>query len=855
MRRPAHYILLLYVVLLAQLAHAATIKGRITDEKNEPLSFVNVFIKGSNTATTCNEQGMYHLKLDAGIYEIGFQFIGYKIHIERIDVSDDGVHELNVSMQPESYALKEVNVQATAEDPAYPIMRQAMAMRKVYLFEPKEYQCNVYLKGMQRLTNVPKRVLLFKVPTDLKPGIVYLSESLSELSYKQPNQVKERMISSKVSGDNKAFSFNRAGAIKFNLYENNINSFGLNERGFVSPLASNAFLFYKYKLEGESKENGQTIYKIRLVPIREHDPVFRGHIYIVKDSWRLHSTDLVLNKAAQLEFVDTLYIKQVYAEQQGGVWMPVSQRFIFQLEAFGFRGNGYFVAVYSKYRVNSMYPAAFYSRQQQQIDVDALVPQVKKVPKARIERKKEKLDSSLFSKKHFNNEVLSIDRKANKTDDAIWDSIRPVPLTDEERVDYKEKDSVITVHESKPYMDSIDRINNRLDWSDVFVSGYSFERSYYKRSYRLNPIFGIVQYNTVEGWVLNPKLSMTKEYDDNRQYTVTPNLRYGFALQKLYGRIDYSYLSDPVKRTRWHLGSGYFVEQLNGDGPITPFINTVYTLFDERNFLKEYQKTFAYFSWSSHVLNGVKLSSGIEYAQRSPLGNHTSYAINNVKDREFSSNFPLNAELPSTFFSAHKALLFDLAAEFRFAQQYISRPDARYNFRSKYPVLRVAYRKGIRALGSAVNFDLLSGGVSYDRDFHLWGRSAIDISGGGFVNSRSMYFMDYQHFNGNRTILAMPGYPGFQLLDYYAYSTSHAFVEGHFNHHFNGFFINKLPLLRKLKWQEVVTMNYLSTTTSPHYLELGAGIEHIFKLVRVDFFTALEEGKKVRNGIVIGVGF
>src|SRR6185369_7240553 len=128
-------------------------------------------------------------------------------------------------------------------------------------------------------------------------------------------------------------SFNRASAIRFNLYENIVNSFKLNERGFASPLASDAFLFYKYKLEGESKENGKTIYKIKIIPIREHDPVFRGYIYIVKDSWRLHSTDLVVNKLAGLEFVDTLYIKQIYAEQDGGIWMPVSQRFIFQIEA------------------------------------------------------------------------------------------------------------------------------------------------------------------------------------------------------------------------------------------------------------------------------------------------------------------------------------------------------------------------------------------------------------------------------------------------------------------------------------------------------------------------------------------
>ncbi len=837
-----------------QASQASIIKGKITDENNEPLSFVTVFIKGTTTGTTCNEQGFYELKLNAGVYDIGFQYIGYKIKFEHLEIKDDETKTLNMMLQSASYSLSEVNVNATAEDPAYPIIRQAMSMRKIYLFEPKEFNCLVYLKGMQRLTNVPKRVLLFKVPTDIKPGIVYLSESLSDLSYKQTDKIKERMISSKVSGDNKAFSFNRAGAIKFNVYENNINSFGLNERGFISPLASNAFLFYKYKLEGESKENGQTIYKIKLIPIREHDPVFRGHIYIIKDSWRIHSTDLLLSKAAQIEFVDTLYIKQVYGQQQGGVWMPVSQRFIFQFEAYGFRGNGYFVAVYSKYKVNSMYPETFYTKQQQQIKMDELVPQIKNIPKVKVDKRKDK-DTSLFSKKYFNNEVMIVDKKANNNDDAIWDSVRLVPLTDEERVDYKTKDSIVAVHESKPYLDSIDKIDNKLGVSDIFITGYSYSNSFKMKYYSVTPLFAVVQYNTVEGWVLNPRLAISKTYEDNRYYSIIPNLRYGFASQKFYARLSYVYQSDAVKKTLWNISAGQFVEQFNGNIPITPAVNTFYTLLAEQNFLKEYQKSYVKLGYSSTIINGVSLNANMEYAQRSVLDNHTDYTFNDIKNRTFTSNYPLNTESIQTTFISHQAFIINVGFTFRFAQKYISRPDARYTFQSKYPVLSFGYTKGINGFGSSVDFDKVTFGVTHDMDFKLFGKNSIELKAGGFINSNNLYFMDYQHFSGNQTILALPGYHGFQLLDYYFYSTKQSFIEAHVNHHFNGFFINKIPLMRKLKWQEVFSLNYLKTPSSPNYIELGAGIEHIFKFMRVDFFSSFEDGKHMRNGIVIGFGF
>ena len=63
------------------------------------------------------------------------------------------------------------------------------------------------------------------------------------------------------------------------------------------------------------------------------------------------------------------------------------------------------------------------------------------------------------------------------------------------------------------------------------------------------------------------------------------------------------------------------------------------------------------------------------------------------------------------------------------------------------------------------------------------------------------------------------------------------------------------PLLRRLKWQEVASLNYLTTPAAGHYLELGAGIEHVFKVMRVDFYTSLQSGRRAGTGIRVGIGF
>jgi hypothetical protein len=154
-----------------------------------------------------------------------------------------------------------------------------------------------------------------------------------------------------------------------------------------------------------------------------------------------------------------------------------------------------------------------------------------------------------------------------------------------------------------------------------------------------------------------------------------------------------------------------------------------------------------------------------------------------------------------------------------------------------------------------VRYTLLQAGVRDNVALGLLGTSSFRVNVGGFVGRKTgMQLMDYRHFSGNQTILA-GNFSNFQLLDYYRFSNNNSYVEAHYDHHFNGFFLNNIPLLRKLKWQEVASLNYLSTAQAGHYVELGVGIEHILKVLRVDFYIALQSGEKLGTGVRIGFGF
>ena len=137
----------------------------------------------------------------------------------------------------------------------------------------------------------------------------------------------------------------------------------------------------------------------------------------------------------------------------------------------------------------------------------------------------------------------------------------------------------------------------------------------------------------------------------------------------------------------------------------------------------------------------------------------------------------------------------------------------------------------------------------------LLGKGQYLLEWGHFTHTDSLSFIDYQHFNGNQTFFAGFEMENFYLLDYYLYSTNDTYFQGHYEHHFNGFIFNKIPLMRKLKLQAVAGIHYLHTDTANNYWELGFGVEHIFKILRVDFYTSFLDGKSQDNGFKIGLGF
>jgi len=813
---------------------AGRISGTVTDDKGSILPYASVFVKGTSRGTTSNNSGRYFLDLPAGNYTIVCQYVGYGRQEKSVNLGTEPL-TLDFKLSLQQTSMKEIIVKSGAEDPAYEIIRHAIKKRKSYENPLDSFTCEAYIKTLLKTRTLPSRIMGRAMKDEdrkalgvdsVGKGIVYLSESLTKISFKKPDKIKLEVISGRESGTN-GFGFNFPTFINF--YDNNVNVFitQLSPRGYVSPIADGALNYYHYKYLGSFTEDGKEINKIQVIPKRRFEPLFTGTINITDGDWRIHSLDLTLTKDYGLEIVDTFNIRQINMPVTKDVWRTQNQIVNFNFKKFGIDADGSILNVYSKYDLG---------------------------PK--------------FRKKYFNNVVVKYDTAVNKKTIAYWDSLRPVPLEPEEFEDYRVKDSIFKSNHdsasSKRVIDSLRKKQGSITVKNILFNGIT--RSDYNPVHPLTfstqPLLLKIEYNTVEGLVLNGEAAFLKENTNTgNSIEFIPHIRYGFSNTRLnaWGTLNFNRKKavfdmdgGSASRTSLSFSGGKRVSQFNPDNPIGPFINEIYTLMFRENYMKIYENSFGTVQYKTRF-NGLRITGSLLYEDRIPLNNTTNFSFFGNRDIPFTPNYPF--EKLNAPFARHQAMIAGLDLQFKPGQQYIEFPDNKLAIGSKYPTLAFSYRKGIPDIfGSDVDYDKWQFSVWDNLNLKLRGVFKYHFSIGGFINTRRLFIQDYQHFNGNQTFYATPYLNSFQLAPYYANSTTAAFYAvGHIEQHFNGMITNKIPLLRNLQWNLVAGSNAFYVNRNNNYVEVFGGLENIFKIFRVDVVASYLNGKTGQVGVRLGM--
>ena len=808
----------LFVLLCGSLlmAQGATISGTIRDKQGNILAFSSVLVKGTTQGVSANSKGMYFLQLEPGSYTLVCQYIGHKSTEKKIQVNKtDQVIDFELEIQ--QYSLADVEVKSGGEDPAYAIIRKAIANRERHLKEIAQFQCEVYIKGQMQLRSFPAsfmgRKIDFEDGDTSKRKMIFLSETVARYSVQRPAKEKVEVISTKVSGRSGAFGLSEPQIISF--YENNI-SVGedLNPRGFISPIANGALNFYKYKFEGTFFENGKEVSRIKVIPKRAYEPVFSGYINILENEWRIQSVDLLLLRAQQMQLLDTLRIQQLYVPS-GKVWVIKNQVIYPSGKIFGFDFFGSFVQVYDKF---DMMPA--------------------------------------FQPKFFDHTILKFYDSSNKKNMGYWDSIRPLPLLPEEIRDYKKKDSLEQVRQDPRYLDSLDARRNKIRLSGLVFAGQTFTVRKRKESVNIPSLLSTLNYNTVEGGVISFSPRYTRRFEGRNLLTVNPDIRFGLANRHINPSISISRNFGKKYFQNINLSGGRTVLQFNNAGAITPRINTLSTLLSEANYLKIYEANYFRLGYSTGIGNGLSISAGFQFQDRFALDNLADPVTwKNRTDRSFTPNYP--TEITNSNMPRNQASIFTAGIIWRPGADYIEFPDRKIGIGSDYPTFTASVTKGINGfLGSDVDYTRWRFGINDDLDLKLAGKFSYNIAASGFFDAARTFIPDWQHYLGNQTIFASRELSSFQLAPYYKYSNTSRFtVAAHAEYHLNGLISNKIPGFKKLNWFFVTGVNALHINNSSDYYELLFGIENILKIIRVDFVQGFESGGGRPSGFRVSVPF
>ena len=804
------------ILLFAAFTMSAQIKGNVTDKEGAPLSSVSVYLDNTFTGTTTNNNGDYNLTLKkSGKYAVIFQIIGFTTLKKEVNITSFPF-ELDVVLEEENVQLKEIVI-STKDNPANRIIRNVIANKDKNTDKYAEYTAKFYSRGLYKIKDAPEKFLGQNLGDfgggldSTRSGIVYLSETVSEINFqKKPKKFKEKIIASKVSGRDNGISFNRAEDANINFYENSV-EFG---NDLISPISTNAFSYYKFKLEGSFYDkNGKLINKIKLIPKRKNDRVFNGFLYIVEDDWALYGADVSVTGAqVNIPVVDVLHLKQNYNYSvKNDAWVLISQNIDFRVNVFGFKFDGRFSAAYSAYNFS---------------------------PK--------------FSENTFSNEVLSFEQNATKKDTVFWNNLRPVPLTAEEVKDYVVKDSIKIVRKSKKYLDSINRKQNKLNLLSP-ITGYNYRNSFEKWSLSFNGLLGNSGFNTVQG--LNTTLGFNyfkRLNDKGKWWNSGVKANYSFSEKIIRPTFFFTKKWNNISRPQIGVSGGVTTAQFNGREPISALDNTIRSLYLRDNYFKIYEKEFVKITYSEEIKNGILFSTSLEYANRKPLFNTNNYSFaRQSKNAPYTSNNPLDqTDYENAAFTAHKIATLNIGATFIFNQKYLSYPDRKFNMgNEKYPSLTVNYRKNFGASKANLNSDLFTANLKQDISAGNYGDFSYNARGGLFLKKKDIAFMDNLQANGNQlTFVTDNQLDSFGLLDYYKFYTNDKYAEAHVAHNFKGAILGKIPLLNKLNFHLVGGAKVLLMTDKNPYTEYAVGLGNIgfgkWRFLRIDYVKSNHAGIK-----------
>ena len=374
----------------------------------------------------------------------------------------------------------------------------------------------------------------------------------------------------------------------------------------------------------------------------------------------------------------------------------------------------------------------------------------------------------------------------------------------------KKQDSIIRYLNSDEYLDSADAVYNEFHWYEPLVSGVGYRKRSAGTNFFFSPLIGQFNAFGVGGWRWTPFMFGTKRFKNDEMLSLSTRLNYGLTNRDTKGTVNATYTYAPLRNASWSLNLGNDYQQITQSVDLTG-------LFARSNFIeKSFVELFHRFEW----FNGFYTRLGFEYSKRESIENLDL------------GNDIFGSLTPPQPFETYTVGQLSVEILIRPYQRYYLKGRRKIVLSSKWPDFRVVLKQGIPNLfNSDVRYSKYEFIVEDYVPSNSFGFSHYRISSGGFLNDpATVRFIEYKWFRGGDYILYTHPLYTFQNLPE-TFASPEVFLMANATHHFEGFFLSKIPLIRRLKLNTAVSGALLTIPSrSLFHTEAYLGLERKSKL-------------------------
>ena len=845
------------------LVSAQVLRGKIVSTGGEPVSNATVYIHEITSGIAADEQGKFQIKLKVGTYTCEIRSIGFESQTKTIDLKPNGA-DIQIVLSDKPLRLKEVVVTRSKEDPAYQVMRHAIARAPYHLYQVSAFTSENYLKGSAKIEKIPglmKMMIKDKKFLSLIGKLMVL-ESQNEITYQSPSKYNQKVIAYKSSIPKE---MEPKGGIKIptsSVYE----AVFMDE---ISPLSPQAFSYYQFKLEDIFTSGNYQVNKIKVTPKVKSRKLFSGYVYILENNWSVYSVDL-----NEDEMGTTTRTKIDYHEVKPSVFLPITYEMNTTIGTMGVKGYARFYSSvkYKSIKVNEstnqiraqntterkIKPIS--KKQQKVLDkIDELSAKDKistrdalkiaRLTTSVIEPEEVKERKESIEIKDVELVKMEIDSMATKRDSTFWEDVRNVPLRADEAESLSKKDTLEASKSVKATNNSIEIGFGNSDRPANILKGGSLSMG---KSVRLS-FEGLLrgatkEYNFVDGLWLGQTMYLNINTAKTNKLIISPSAYYTTARRSIVWKLDNIYQYAPFSNGQLIFSVGNTTEDIQHDKGTSRLFNSVSSLFLGDNLIRFYQKKYLFAENQIDISNGLRLTAGAAYENRQLLSNRTSYhffgnpPLPNSPTQAYSDAFPEN-------YAATTWLKMEYTPYFRYRirdgkKQYVS---------SSYPTFTVDYKKAINLQDKTEQalYDKINLSVRQSLKLSEFDNFYYNVSAGTFLTKQKLYAPDFNYFVTAPLFITDKSFNNtFSLLDNYTNSHSR-WLETHLNWTSDYLLLKRIGFLQTYLFNESLQMHLLwSEQNKSPYAEVGYSIGFNY-FGRIGIFGGFDGSKYRSAGVKI----